>query len=94
MMMLTTALAGTAGGDRSATNPLLAALLGGTASGLIAAATGLLLGMQLPALYVLAFFLIGAGPVLGSSWLLESWARIGSLCWGVWLGLSCRSSLR
>ena len=49
MMMLTTALAGTAGGDRAATNPLLAALLGGPASGLIAAATGLLLGMNLPA---------------------------------------------
>ena len=65
MMMLTPALAGTAGGDRAATNPLLAALLGGTASGLIAAATGLLLGMNLPALYVLAFFLIGVGPVLG-----------------------------
>jgi len=43
----------------------MASIYGGIASGLIAAASGLLLGTNIPVLYVLAFILIGVGPVLG-----------------------------
>lgn len=65
MIMLTTALSGSDTGSRSATGPLMASLYGGIASGLIAAASGWLLGTNMPFLYVLAFFLIGIGPVIG-----------------------------
>lgn len=63
MIMLTTALSGSS--VRPATSPLMASLYGGVASGLIAAASGFLLGTNLPVLYIAAFLLIGVGPVIG-----------------------------
>ena len=63
MIMLTTTASTTSA--RPSTNPWMASIYGGIVSGLIAAASGLLLGTNLPVLYVLAFFLIGIGPVLG-----------------------------
>lgn len=65
MILLTTALSGSNAGARPSTNPWMASLYGGVASGLIAAASGLLLGTNMPVLYILAFILIGAGPVIG-----------------------------
>jgi hypothetical protein len=63
MIMLTTAVS--ASSARPATSPLMASLYGGVASGLIAAASGFLLGTNLPVLYIAAFLLIGIGPVIG-----------------------------
>ncbi len=65
MIMLTTTASATGAGARPSTNPWMASIYGGIASGLIAAASGLLLGTNMPILYGLAFLLIGIGPVLG-----------------------------
>ncbi|MEJ5249718.1 MAG: hypothetical protein WHS90_18235 [Caldilinea sp.] len=63
MIILTTAISSS--GARAAINPWMASLYGGVATGLIAAASALLLGTNIPVLYILAFLLIGVGPVLG-----------------------------
>ncbi|HQY92310.1 MAG: hypothetical protein WAU00_13690 [Caldilinea sp.] len=65
MIPLTSALSTANAGARPGTSPWMASLYGGIASALIAAASGLLLGTNMPVLYILAFLLIGAGPVLG-----------------------------
>ena len=62
---MTSALSTSGSAAQPATSPWMASLYGGIASGLIAAAAGMLLGTNMPILYVLAFLLIGAGPVLG-----------------------------
>ncbi len=63
MIMLTSAIS--ASSARPATSPWMASLYGGVASGLIAAASGFLLSTNMPVLYILAFLLIGVGPVIG-----------------------------
>ena len=65
MILLTTMVSSSGANARPAASPLMASLYGGIATGLIAAASGMLLGTNMPLLYVLAFFLIGVGPVLG-----------------------------
>ncbi len=65
MIMLTTTASATSAGARPSVSPWMASIYGGIASGLIAAASGLLLGTNMPFLYGLAFILIGIGPVLG-----------------------------
>jgi len=65
MILLTTMVSGSDANARPAASPLMASLYGGIATALIAAAFGMLLGTNIPVLYVIAFFLIGIGPVLG-----------------------------
>lgn len=65
MILLTTMVSGSGVHARPSTSPLMSSLYGGIATGLIAAASGMLLSTNIPALYLIAFLLIGVGPVLG-----------------------------
>ena len=51
--------------ERPATNIWTASLYAGLATAILAVATSLLFQAEIPVLYILAFLLIGAGPVIG-----------------------------
>ena len=50
---------------RSTASPLMAAIISGVATAIVAFATALLFQAEIPVLYILAFLLIGVAPVIG-----------------------------
>lgn len=60
-MLLLTAMTA----ERPTASPLMAAVYAAVATAIVAFATGLLFQAELPILYILAFMLIGAAPVIG-----------------------------
>ena len=50
---------------RSTASPLMAAIISGVATAIVAFATALLFQAEIPVLYILTFLLIGVAPVIG-----------------------------
>ncbi len=91
---------------RSETSPWLASVYAGVFTAIVAAAFVLAFQAEIPILYIIAFFLIGAGPVLGyqmatgrlgSEWggliggIIGSIPLLGVLLWPILVGAFARS---